>query len=132
MPKKQIITDKAPIPAAPFSQGIVKNNIVQVSGQTGVDPATGTLADGLTAQTNQTFANVDAILTAGGASWDDVVSVRVYLTDPVDFAEMNAAYEQFLRGRLGDDAVLPCRTTTMVALANPDLLVEIDVMAVLG
>ena len=132
MPKKQITTDKAPIPAAPYSQGIVKNNLVQVSGQTGVDPATGTLADGLTAQTDQTFANVDAILTAGGATWDDVVSVRVYLTAPEHFAEMNAAYEKFLRGRLGDDAVLPCRTTIMVALANPNLLVEIGVMAVLG
>ena len=132
MPKKQITTDKAPIPAAPYSQGIVKNNLVQVSGQTGVDPATGTLADGLTAQTDQTFANVDAILTAGGATWDDVVSVRVYLTAPEPFAEMNAAYEKFLRGRLGDAAVLPCRTTIMVALANPNLLVDIDVMAVLG
>jgi len=132
VPKQQITTDKAPIPAAPYSQGIVKNNIVQVSGQTGVDASTGTLADGLTAQTNQTFANLDAILTAGGATWDDVISVRVYLTAPEDFAEMNAAYEKFLRDKLGDDAVLPCRTTTMVALANPDLLVEIDVMAVLG
>lgn len=132
MPLQQITTDKAPIPAAPYSQGVVKNGIVQVSGQTGVDAATGKLAEGLTAQTQQTFANLDAILTAGGASWEDVVSVRVYLTDPKDFAEMNAAYKSFLRDRLGPDAVLPCRTTTMLALAKPELLVEIDAMAVLG
>lgn len=132
MPAQQIKTDKAPIPAAPYSQGVVKNGIVQVSGQTGVDPATSKLADGLTAQTTQTFANLEAILTAGGASWEDVVSMRVYLTEPEHFAEMNAAYEAYLRDKLGADAVLPCRTTIMVALANPELLVEIDAMAVLG
>lgn len=132
MPAQQIKTDKAPVPAAPYSQGVVKNGIVQVSGQTGVDPATGKLADGLTAQTTQTFANLEAVLAAGGASWDDVVSMRVYLTEPEHFAEMNAAYESFLRDRLGADAVLPCRTTIMVALADPELLVEIDAMAVLG
>ncbi|MFC6706237.1 RidA family protein [Flexivirga alba] len=132
MPAQQIKTDKAPIPAAPYSQGVVKNGIVQTSGQTGVDPATGALAEGLAAQTAQTFANLEAILSAGGASWDDVISMCVYLTEPEHFAEMNAAYETYLRDRLGADAVLPCRTTIMVTLANPDLLVEIDAMAVLG
>ncbi|GGB19279.1 reactive intermediate/imine deaminase [Flexivirga endophytica] len=132
MPAQQIKTDKAPVPAGPYSPGVVKNGIVQVSGQTGVDPATGKLADGLTAQTAQTFANVEAILTAGGASWADVISMRVYLTEPEHFAEMNAAYDAYLRERIGDDGVLPCRTTIMCALANPELLVEIDAMAVLG
>lgn len=132
MPKQQITTDQAPIPAAPYSQGVVKNGIVQVSGQTGVDPATGELAEGLTAQTTRTFANLEAILAAGGASFDDVVSMRVYLTAPEDFAEMNAVYDAYLRQRLGADAVLPCRTTIMCALAKPELLVEIDAMAVLG
>ncbi|WP_446664096.1 RidA family protein [Flexivirga sp. B27] len=132
MPKQQIVADNAPTPAGPYSPGVVKNGILQVSGQTGVDPSTGNLVEGLTAQTTQTFANLEAILTAGGATWDDVISVRVYLTEPKDFAEMNDAYGAFLRDRLGADAVLPARTTTMLALASPEILVEIDVMAVLG
>jgi len=132
MSTQQITTDQAPIPRAPYSQGVVKNGIVQVSGQTGVDPANGTLAEGVEAQTTRTLANLTAILEAGGATLSDVVSMRVYLTSPDDFAAMNGAYEAFLRERLGDDAVLPCRTTIMVALAKPELLVEIDAMAVLG
>lgn len=132
MPAQQLKTDKAPIPTAPYSQGVAKNGVVQVSGQTGVDAATGVLADGLSPQTAQTFANIEAILAAGGADFSDVVSIRVYLTTADDFAEMNAAYEAFLRDRLGADAVLPCRTTIIVGLPNPDLRVEIDAMAVLG
>ncbi len=130
MSKAQITTTDAPIPKAPFSQGVAKNGIVQVSGQTGVDAATGVLADGVESQTTRSLENVAAILTAGGAQVSDVISLRVYLTDPGDFAAMNGAYETFLRGRLGEDAVLPCRTTIMCALAKPELLVEIDAMAV--
>ena len=85
--KTAVATDQAPAPAHTFSQGVRRGPILQVSGQGPVDPATGTYlhAGDVRAQTQRTLANVEAVLAAGGATFDDVVMLRVYLTTRDDF-----------------------------------------------
>lgn len=130
-PRTAISTDQAPKPAHTFHQGVRVGDLLQVSGQGPVDPATGEyLYPGdVAAQTRRTLENVEAIVTAGGGSLADVVMLRVYLTTRDDFAAMNDAYGAFLTERLGADAVLPARTTVMVGLPREEMLVEIDALA---
>ncbi len=118
-------------PPARFSHGVRKGGILQVAGQVGFLPAAPGEAPAvagptLREQTRQTLANVEAVLTEAGATWDDVVMLRVYLTDVAHFAEMNAVYDEYL----ADVAVPPARTTVYVGLPQ-GLLVEIDALAVL-
>lgn len=129
---QEVRTTSAPAPAHTFSQGVRNGPILQVSGQGPVDPATGEYVypGDVAAQTIRTLQNVEAILEAGGATFADVVMLRVYLTTRVDFAAMNDAYGSFLIERLGDGA-LPSRTTVMVELPREEMLVEIDALAVL-
>ena len=128
-PKIALSTAEAPAPAPVLSQGVRRGPILQVSGQGPVDPATGTyLHPGdVAAQTTRTLANVEAVLAAGGASFEDVIMLRVYLTTRDDFEAMNEAYGEFLAGRC---AVLPARTTVFVGLPREEMLVEIDALAV--
>jgi reactive intermediate/imine deaminase len=126
MPKTAITTADAPAPAASYSQAVRKGNILQVAGQGPTDPTTGEFAgSGIAEQTRQTLRNVEAILRAAGASFDDVVMMRVYLTDVAHFAAMNDVYTTFV------DAPFPARTTVFVSLPA-GMLVEIDALAVLG
>jgi reactive intermediate/imine deaminase len=117
----------APVPLTP---GIRKGNILQVAGQIPADPATGAIVgDTVAEQTRQSMRNILAVLEAGGATIDDVVMFRVYLTDTAHFAEMNGAYNAFLAD--AGVQVFPSRTTIYVGLPA-GLLVEIDALAVLG
>jgi len=129
-PKIAVSTDRAPAPAHRFSQGVRRGPILQVSGQGPVDPATSEyLHPGdVKAQTVRTLANVEAILEAGGATFDDVIMLRVYLTTRDDFAPMNDAYGEYLSSRC---ALLPSRTTVFTGLPREEMLVEIDALAVL-
>lgn len=126
MPKTAITTTDAPAPVASYSQAVRKGDILQVAGQGPTDPATGEFAGvGIEEQTRQTLRNIQAILRAAGGDFDDVMMMRVYLTDVADFAGMNAVYSTFV----GEP--FPARTTVYVGL--PDgMLVEIDALAVLG
>jgi len=128
--KTEIRTDGAPAPAWVFSQGVRKGPLLQVSGQGPQDPATGAYVHpgDVRAQTRRTLENVRAVLEAGGATVNDVVMFRVYLTTRDDFAAMNEAYGEFLREHCAD-GVLPCRTTVFVGLPNESMLVEIDALA---
>jgi len=123
-------TDAAPAPAHTFSQGVRKGNLLQVSGQGPMDPATNIyIGEGdVTVQTRRTLDNVKAILLAGGASVSDVLMFRVYLTKREDFAGMNAAYGDFIAENV-TDGELPCRTTVFVDLPHEVMLVEIDALA---
>ncbi|MCK1795722.1 RidA family protein [Streptomyces sp. XM4193] len=119
-------------PPARFSHGVRKGNIVQVAGQVGFLPAAEGVAPtpagpGLREQTLQTFANVEAVLTEAGASWEDVVMTRVYLTDTAHFAEFNEIFNEYLADRV---EVPGARTTVYVGLPA-GLLIEIDAQAVL-
>jgi reactive intermediate/imine deaminase len=97
-------------------------NVVAAAGQVGSTPD-GSVVDGVGPQTRQALENVAAVLEASGASLDDVISMRVFLTDTSQFDEMNAVYADAFR------APYPTRTTVYVGL--PDgLLVEIDALAV--
>ncbi|MEY9841972.1 RidA family protein [Streptacidiphilus sp. EB103A] len=131
MSKSVVRTDQAPTPIASFSQGVAKGGLLQVAGQVGFDPATGTpVGPGLTEQIEQTLRNVQAVLEAGGAGWNDVVMMRVYLTDTAHFAELNAAYDAWFAKALPEGG-FPARTTVYVGLPA-GLLVEIDALAVTG
>lgn len=121
-------------PPAKFSHGIRKGNILQVAGQVGFLPAVEGQAPvpagpTLREQTLQTFANVHSILQEGGASWDDVVMLRVYLTDTAHFAELNELYNAYFEEQ-ALQAPPAARTTVYVGLPA-GLLIEIDALAVL-
>ncbi|WP_328915793.1 MULTISPECIES: RidA family protein [unclassified Streptomyces] len=121
------------VPPAKFSHGVRKGNILQVAGQVGFLPAVEgepptPAGPGLREQTLATLGNVRAVLEAGGASWEDVVMVRVYLTDTGHFAELNEIYNAYFAGLTQAPAA---RTTVYVGLPA-GLLVEIDALAVLG
>lgn len=130
-----ITTSTAPAPSYAFSPGIRidgVHSILQVSGQGPIDPTNGLYQHpgDVTAQTLLTLANVQAVLQAGGATFADVIGVRVYLTDRAHFGEMNDAYAQFMQTALGEHPP-PARTTVMVGLPHQDMLVEIDALAAL-
>jgi reactive intermediate/imine deaminase len=131
--KTAVSTTDAPPPMPVFSQGVRKGNILQVSGQGSVDPASGdfVFAGDVKGQTTRVLQNIEAILKAGGASIDDVVMLRVYLTERDNFAAMNEAYDEFVSTRT-PSGVLPSRTTVFTGLPLPDMLVEIDALAVLS
>ena len=131
-PRTAVTTTDAPTPAHTFSQGVRKGPLLQVSGQGPVDPVSNEyLHPGdVRAQTVRTLSNVEAVLRAGGATFDDVLMLRVYLTTRDDFAAMNEAYGEFLTPRC-PSGVLPARTTVMTGLPRAEMLVEIDALAVL-
>jgi len=132
MNKTRVTTDGAPAPAHTFSQGVRKGPIVQVSGQGPVDPTSNAyvFAGDVAAQTTRTLQNVLAIIEASGASFDDIVMLRVYLTKREDFAAMNDAYGAFVTANT-PSGVLPSRTTVFTGLPREEMLVEIDALAVL-
>ena len=122
MPKQVIRSDKAPKPAGPYSQGILAEKFLFVAGQTGTDPKTGKLPEGVAAQTKQTLENIKAIVEAAGTSLDNVLRVGVYLRDINDFGEMNKVYQTFFTQNQ------PARSTIQAALVG-QFLVEIDCVA---
>ncbi|GAU65166.1 RidA/YjgF family protein [Streptomyces sp. NBRC 110611] len=120
-------------PPAKFSHGVKKGNILQVAGQVGFLPAVEGQAPTpagptLREQTLQTLANVRSVLEAGGASWEDVLMLRVYLTDTDHFAEMNEIYNDYF----ADLKEAPAARTTVYVGLPKGLLIEIDALAVLG
>jgi reactive intermediate/imine deaminase len=131
--KTRISTEAAPAPAHTFSQGVRKGPIVQVSGQGPVDPATNEYvhAGDVAAQTTRTLENVKAIVEASGATFDDIVMLRVYLTKREDFGTMNDAYGAFVTANT-PGGVLPARTTVFTGLPREEMLVEIDALAVIA
>ncbi|MGW7451799.1 RidA family protein [Streptomyces sp. NPDC054787] len=133
--KTALIPETHTTPPARFSHGVRKGNILQVAGQVGflphVDGRPPTVAGPtLREQTLRTLENVRSVLEAGGAGWDDVMMIRVYLTDTAHFAEMNAVYDAYFEEQ-GLREAPAARTTVYVGLPE-GLLVEIDALAVLG
>lgn len=128
--KTRVVTDGAPTPLPVFSQGVRKGPLLQVSGQGPQDPATGEYVHpgDVKAQTRRVLENIKAVLEAGGASVEDVLMFRVYLTTRDDFAAMSEAYGAFVTENC-PSGVLPCRTTVAVELPHPSMLVEIDALA---
>jgi 2-iminobutanoate/2-iminopropanoate deaminase len=124
--RNAISTKDAPQAIGPYSQGIRAGNLLFVSGQGHLDPATGALIEGdVATQTRRVMENIGAILKADGASFDHVVRTTVYLADMNDFAAMNAVYGEYF------SAPAPARTTIQAARLPKDMRVEIDVIAAL-
>jgi 2-iminobutanoate/2-iminopropanoate deaminase len=126
MAKRIVRTDKAPAPfqGAPYSQGIVFGDLVFVSGQVAVDPATNELVDGgIAEQTARVLENVGAILEAAGSSLANLVKTTIFLADLGDFAAMNEVYAGFV----GDSP--PARATFAVAALPAGALIEIEAVA---
>jgi 2-iminobutanoate/2-iminopropanoate deaminase len=119
-----IHTDSAPKAIGPYSQAVAVADLVFVSGQIPLDPATGELVKGSFAeQAGRVLANVDAILRAAGLGRRAVVKATVYLTDVRRFGELNDAYAAFF----GDHR--PARAVVGVAALPRGAEVEIEVVA---
>lgn len=123
MSKKAVRTESAPAPfqGAPYSQGIVAGNFVFVSGQLGIDPASGNLVDGgIAGQTERVMLNLKAILEEAGSGLDRLVKTTIFLADLSDFAGLNEVYARFV----GDTP--PARATFQVGALPSGALVEIE------
>ena len=119
-----VSTDGAPKAIGPYSQAIRAGSLLFLSGQIPIDPATGQMVDGdIAQQTHRVFKNLEAILTAAGASFDNVVRTTVYLADMSDFAAMNKVYGTYF------SSPAPARATVQAARLPRDARVEIDLIA---
>jgi 2-iminobutanoate/2-iminopropanoate deaminase len=127
MKKRVIRTLLGPSAIGPYSQAIRTGNMVFISGQIPLDPASGNVIKdkSIKAQTRQALVNLQGILSASGASISDVVRTTVFLTDLKSFAEMNAVYAEFFH------TCPPARSTIEVSRLPKDVDVEIDCIAVI-
>ena len=126
MSKTVVSSDNAPAAIGPYSPGIQTGNMVFLSGQLGIDPRNRQDAPrGVEAQAKQSLANVEALLTAAGATFADVVKTTVYLADIADFAAVNEIYASKF------EAPFPARSAFQVAALPAGGLVEIEVVAAL-
>lgn len=122
--KKVIATTKAPGAIGPYSQAIDTGSMVYASGQIPLNPETGAIPEGITAQTEQSLANVCAILEAAGLTTANVVKTTVFLSDMANFGPMNEVY-----GRVFTEPY-PARSAVAVRELPKGVLVEIEVIAV--
>ena len=116
-------TEEAPGAIGPYSQAIESDGLVYCSGQSGLDPATGQLVDGIEAQTRRVMLNLTAVLAAAGLSTGDVVKTTIFLADMEDFTTVNTIYAEYFK------APYPARSTVEVARLPRDARIEIDVVA---
>ena len=96
---KVIATEKAPGAIGPYSQGFIAGGFVYTSGQIPVNPADGTVLEGIAAQTEQSCKNVGAILEAAGSGYDKVVKTTCFLADIADFAAFNEVYAKYFTSK---------------------------------
>lgn len=125
--KKIIFSDKAPKPIGPYSQAVQVGNLIFLSGQIGISPATGNLVQGgIVAETRQVFANLQAVLKSANLTLDDIVKTTVYMTDLSKFTEMNNIYNEHFKGDY------PARATIQVSALPKGACVEIEAIAVIN
>ena len=117
-----IVTNAAPAAIGPYSQGIVFGNMVYTSGQIPVNPADGTIPEGITGQTEQACKNVGAVLSAAGISFENVVKTTCFLADMGDFAAFNQVYETYFISK-------PARSCVAVRSLPKGVLCEIEAIA---
>ena len=125
MTRQAITTDLAPAALGPYSQAISAGGFVFCSGTAGIDPATGTIAEGIEAQTEQALLNLGAVLAAAGSSLDDVVKTTIFYADVDDFATLNAVYAR----HMPDPP--PARSAPANVRLPHGLLVSIEAIALL-
>ncbi|MBK9116716.1 MAG: RidA family protein [Betaproteobacteria bacterium] len=126
MSKDVIHSPDAPAAIGPYSQAIRAGNTVYLSGQIGLDPATGQMVDGLEAQAHRVFANLRAVATAAGGSLDDFVKVSILMADLAGFAKVNEIMAGYFR------QPYPARATYQVAALPRGGLIEVEAVMVLS
>lgn len=124
--KKAYSTDKAPAALGPYSQAVSAGNMLFISGQLPIDPATGQFVDGdITARTHMILKNLQAVAEEAGGSLDNIVKTTIFLTDLGDFQEMNSAYGEYFTESP------PARSTVQVAALPLGSNIEIEAILAL-
>ncbi|MFO1317499.1 MAG: Rid family detoxifying hydrolase [Burkholderiales bacterium] len=124
MSKDVIQTPDAPAAIGPYSQAIRAGNTVYLSGQIGLDPATGQMVEGLEAQAHRVFANLRAVAAAAGGGLDDFVKVSILMADLAGFAKVNEIMAGYFR------QPYPARATYQVAALPRGGLIEVEAIMV--
>jgi 2-iminobutanoate/2-iminopropanoate deaminase len=123
MTRRAVSTDQAPPALGPYSQAIVAGGFVFCSGTVGVDPVTGDIPDGIEAQTRLALRNLEAVLTAAGASLATLVKTTIFYRDVADFAVINEIYA----AHVSEPA--PARSAPAGVLLPRGLLISIEAIA---
>lgn len=118
--KRQISSVNAPAAIGPYSQAMRSGNLIFCSGMIGIDPKTGTVPDGVEAQTKQVMNNIGALLADNGAGYDNILKTTLFIKDMNDFAKINEIYGSYFKGNP------PARSTVEVSRLPKDVLVEIE------
>ena len=121
---KTIATQSAPAAVGPYCQAKLAGNTLYTSGQLGLVPETGKLAEGLEGQAHQSLKNLGAILKEAGMEYGDVVKTTCFLADIKDFAAFNAIYAEYFKGEV------PARSCFQVAALPMGALLEVECIAV--
>ena len=119
---KIIETEKAPGAIGPYSQAVVVNKVVYTSGQIPVNPADGSIPEGISAQAQMSCRNVGAILQAAGSDYEKVIKTTCFLADMGDFAAFNEIYAEYFVSR-------PARSCVAVKTLPKNVLCEIEAVA---
>ena len=117
-----ISTPNAPAAIGPYSQGMIVGSLVFCSGQIPVDPATGNIPEGITAQAEQSCKNVAAVLAAAGSDLTKVIKTTCFIADMADFAAFNEVYAKYFTGK-------PARSCCAVKTLPKNVLCEIEAIA---
>jgi 2-iminobutanoate/2-iminopropanoate deaminase len=125
MTKNAIVSPDAPAALGPYSQAIRAGYTLYLSGQLGIDPKTGKLADGIEAQTHQAFSNLRAVTAVAGGTLDAIVKLSILMQDLGDFAKVNEIMSGYFK------EPYPARATYQVAALPKAALIEIEGIAVL-
>ena len=125
--KKILFTTNAPAPIGPYSQAVLKNDTLYISGQIAFDPITGELiTDTIEKETKQVMENLKAVLEAAGMTFENVVKASIFVKDMNDFANINTVYGSYL-----NEETAPARETVQVAGLPKNVNVEISMIAML-
>ena len=120
---KAVSTPNAPAAIGPYSQAQIVGGLVYTSGQIGINPADGLVAEGIEAQAHQVFKNLSELLKAAGSDMSKVVKTTVFIKDMNDFGTVNGIYAQYFT------EPFPARSCVEVARLPKDVLVECEVIA---
>jgi len=124
MSKEAIHSKHAPAALGPYSQGVRAGDTVYLSGQLGLDPATGNLAEGIDAQAHQVFRNLRAVAQAAGGELDDVVKLTILMADLADFGKVNEIMATYFK------PPYPARATYQVAALPKAAALEVEAILV--
>jgi reactive intermediate/imine deaminase len=124
MAKQVIHTSAAPAALGTYSQGIRAGQTLYLSGQLGLDPATGNLRDTIDAQIEQAFQNLRAVAVSAGASLDDAVKLTLFLTDLTNFAKVNETMARYFK------EPFPARSTVQVSALPKGAGFEVEAVVV--